>query len=409
MAATLDTSLTAADTSSVRAPETQASGPAHAAPRTSNARAIGLIVLPRLLVAFVLSALLERSAAVGTAGPDIRGPAAGLMNWDAGHYLSIAEHGYRSVVDTPFFPGQPLAAHALGVFVGFPNADIAVSWIAFAFAVWGIVDVAGRLTTRRAGIAAGLLFAWNPASVFLVAGYAQSLSIALTVWSLRYALDRRWLPAALLAGAASAVIPQSALVGVMVVIGILLAERGIRRVVLAVGYGLVAEWGLIGYLLYSRDRFGNALEFQKAGATFWGNHLTYPLHSLVADLQSLISGGSVSWATGSFIRTVDFLALLAAVVVLLVIVVLAAKDRRWTLPAVLYILGATVNLCVISTWGDPGEARFMSALVTVWLVAAVFCEWLLRRHVLWLATAVAFSAGLAIYIEAQYHMVYWII
>jgi hypothetical protein len=38
-------------------------------------------------------------------------------------------------------------------------------------------------------------------------------------------------------------------------------------------------------------------------------------------------------------------------------------------------------------------------------VADTLCEWLRRRHVVWLAAVVAVNAGLAGYIEEQPHMV----
>ena len=207
--------------------ERRGSVPCHGAVRRrSTLVVVAWITAPRLAVAFVLSALTERTAAAGTAGPAVRGVASGLLNWDGAHYLSIAEHGYVAVFDTPFFPLQPLLARPLAELVGYPNAVVAISWIALGFAVWGIFDLAGRLTTRRGAIAAALLFAWNPVSVFLVAGYAESLFVALTVWSLRFCLERRWVVAAVLAGAASAAEPQGACSGVIVVVGVLLAEPG---------------------------------------------------------------------------------------------------------------------------------------------------------------------------------------
>ncbi|HEY6474336.1 MAG TPA: mannosyltransferase family protein, partial [Acidimicrobiales bacterium] len=281
---------TAAPTSATTAPappEPPEESPSADGSQRSNVWVVTWITLSRLGIALLLSALTERAAPVGTAGSAVRGPASGFLNWDGAHYLAIAEHGYRAAFDAPFFPAQPLIAHTLGAALGYPNADIAVSWIAFAFAVWGIVDLASRFTTRRAAIAAALLFAWNPVSIFLVSGYAESLVIALSVWSLRFCLDRRWLSAALLAGVASAVIPQGAVAGVVVVCGIVLAERGVRRVLSAVCYGVIAEAGLIGYLLYSRAHFGDAFEFEKAASTLWQNHLTYPFHSVFFDVQAM--------------------------------------------------------------------------------------------------------------------------
>ncbi len=386
------------------------SAPRHrAVRRRSTVTVVAWITVPRLAVAFVLSAITERTAAVGTAGPAVHGPASGLLNWDAAHYLALAEHGYRSTPDTNFFPLQPLLIHTVGEVMGFPNATIAVAWAAFAFAVWGIFDVATRLTSsRRGAIAAALLFAWSP-SVFFVTGYADSLLVALTVWSLRFCLDRRWLVAALLAGAASAVTPQGALAGVIVVVGILLAERGVRRVVWAVGYGLVSELGLIGYCLFCWSRFGSPIEFEKAGSTFWHDQVTYPLHVTIRDLgYAGLSGGSGPLITeGHFIFFLDAAAALVAVGAAVLAVGLCVRDRRWTLPALLLGMGTLLNLSVMDQWAD-GEIRFVGCLVGVYLVSAVVFEHLARRSLLLVAAVLVPVAALAIYVETLFHMVYWV-
>jgi hypothetical protein len=385
-----------------------ASGGRHAR-RLSDLRVVTYVVVPRLGIAVLLSALSERASTVGTSGPAVRGIASGFLNWDAAHYLAIAEHGYSSVFDAPYFPLQPLLDRALAEVFGFPNAAIAVSWLALGFAAWGILDVGSRLTSRSAAIAATLLFVWNPASAFLVAGYAQSLYVALTIWSLRFALERRWLAAAVLAGAASAVVPQGALSGVVVVVGILMAERGMRRAVLAVACGIVSEWGLIGYVLYNRARFGDPTEFEKAVHTYWGVKVTYPLHLFFVDLRQLSHLGLRAAFTTDFILVVDALAALAALAAIVLTVLACARDRRWMLPMILLIMGVLMDLSVTSYWGEVGEARYVSSLVTVYLAAAYAFDRIARRTRLAVPAVILLSIGVAVYIEVQFHMVYWII
>jgi hypothetical protein len=398
---------------SLEAPPTERrrTAPRHRAVRRhSTLTVVAWITVPRLAVAFVLSAVTERTAAVGTAGPAVHGVASGLLNWDAAHYLALAEHGYASTPDTNFFPLEPLLIHIVGEVMGFPNATIAVAWIAFAFAVWGIVDVATILTSsRRGAIAAALLFAWSP-SVFFVTGYADSLLVALTVWSLRFCLQRRWLAAALLAGAASAVTPQGALAGVIVVVGILLAERGAKRVVLAAGYGLVSELGLIGFCLFCWSRFGNPVEFEKAGTTFWHDQITYPLHVTFRDLgfAGLTARSGPLITEVHFIYFLDVAAALVAIAAVVLAVGLCLRDRRWILPTLLLVMGAVLNLSVMDQWA-AGEIRFIGCLVGVYLVSAVVFEYLARRSILLVAAVLVPSAALAIFVETLFHMAYWVV
>ncbi len=391
-------------------PRDTSAGPRHrSVRRRSTLTVVAWIAAPRLAAAFVLSAVTERAAPVGTAGPTVRGPASGFLNWDVAHYLALAEHGYVSYPDTNFFPLDPLLIHPVGLVLGFPNATIAVAWTAFAFAVWGILDVATRLTSsRRGAIAAALLFAWSP-SVFFVTGYADSLLVALTVWSLRFSMDRRWLPAALLAGAASGVTPQGGLAGVIVVLGILLAERGVKRVVRAIGYGLVSELGLIGFCLFCWSRFGSPIEFEKAGSTFWHDQITYPLHVTFRDLgYAGLGGGSGPLITEwHFIFFLDAAAALVAIGAAVLAVGLCLRDRRWILPTVLLVMGALLNLSVMDQWAD-GEIRFIGCLVGVYLVSAVVFEYLARRSLLLVAAVLVPCAALALYVEGLFHMAYWV-
>ena len=375
----------------------------------STVVAVTSIVVPRLVAALALAGVATHVGGVGSPGSSVRAPASGLLNWDAGHYLTIAEHGYTSVLSAPFLPLEPLLIRPLAEVLGFPNAAVAVSWLSFAFAVWGIIDLATRLSTRRGAIAAALLFAWGPVSVFFVAGYAESVFVALTVWSLRFCLDRRWVWAAVLAGAASAAVPQGVCMAVVVVVGVLMAERGVRRVVLAIGCGIIGEAGLVGFALYSWKRYGNALEFRTATQTFWGDHLTYPFHVFVVDVQlsGLTGGGGRLVTEGHFIYFANAAAAVVTVAALAVAVVKSVHDRRWILPTLFLVLAAGLSVSTLSAWAD-GEARFLSALVTVYLSAAVVFERLARRSLVLVAVIIVPSAALAIYFERLFNMVHWL-
>ena len=330
------------------------------------------------------------------------------MNWDAAHYLAIAQHGYPTIANTPFFPLQPLLIRAGATFVGFPNAAIVVTWLAFGVAVWGIVDVAGRLTTPRGAVLGALLFAWSPVSVFFVAAYGESLFVALTVWCLHFCLDRRWWPAALAAGAASAVVPQGAFAAVMVVVGILLAERGARRVLLAVGCGVVSELGFIGYALFSRVRFGNPLEFQAAASEFWHSKLTYPFHIMFSDIDQIRTTSSPHLVlVNNFILVVDAAAPLIAVAVAGWAIVRCRTDRRWVLATLFFACGALLGIATTSQWANS-ESRFLLCLFTVYLVGAAVLESLARRSLLAAAAVLVPCAALGLYVEGLFHMAYWV-
>jgi hypothetical protein len=104
---------------------------------------------------------------------------------------------------------------------------------------------------------------------------------------------------------------------------------------------------------------------------------------------------------------VDAAGAVVAVAALAVGVARCVRDRRWILPVLLLILGAWLSLSTIDPW-DGNDARFVSSLVTIYLAGAAVFEYLARRSVLLVAAVLVPSAALAIYVEALYHMVYWV-
>jgi len=63
---------------------------------------------------------------------------------------------------------------------------------------------------------AAIAFAWFPASVFLIAGYPESLFVALVAWTLYFVTRERYLVAAVLAGVCSASRMEGALLIVVI-------------------------------------------------------------------------------------------------------------------------------------------------------------------------------------------------
>jgi hypothetical protein len=384
--------------------------PKHAAstPRRwtrSTAFVVISVTLTRILVGWGLSAATERSAPVGTAGPSVRGPASGLLNWDAAHYLFTAEHGYTSIYTAPWLPLQPLLTRPVAVVLGYPNATIFVSWVALGFAVWGVFELANRLTSRRGAVGAALLFAWNPVSVFLIAGYAESLFVALTAWCLIFCRDRRWVWAALLAGGASATVPQGIFAGVVVVVGIVLAERGVRRLGLAVGCGLLSEAGILAYSWFCWAHWHNALEWKDSAYIYGHSRLSIPLYNV--DFEAHLIDTHPVYTEAHFILLLNALAAILAVGALAVAIVQCFRDHRWILPTLFLALAGGLSVSTTNDWGD-GIARYVSAIVTMYVVAAIFFDRLARRRYWYIGLALLPVVAIALYVEVQFHMAHWV-
>uniref|UniRef100_A0A7E4W739 GPI mannosyltransferase 2 n=1 Tax=Panagrellus redivivus TaxID=6233 RepID=A0A7E4W739_PANRE len=111
----------------------------------------------------------------------------GLANWDARHFLHIAEFGYTWESELAFFPLYPTILRLLGSIVepilepislrnAMVLAGVAVSNVAFVAAGLVLFELTYRLTANlKIALIASYVFCWNPASVFFSAAYTESI------------------------------------------------------------------------------------------------------------------------------------------------------------------------------------------------------------------------------------------
>jgi hypothetical protein len=134
-------------------------------------------------------------------------PFVGLwQRWDACWYSKIATFGYETGADSvAFFPLLPALMHVAAIPFG---GDVAIGGLivsggAYVLGITGLI----RLVTRDFDIAVArrtaLFISVAPGALFLFAPFTEALFLALTVWAILAARERRWWLAtavALLAG-----------------------------------------------------------------------------------------------------------------------------------------------------------------------------------------------------------------
>jgi hypothetical protein len=135
--------------------------------------------------------------------PDLPTAYKRLCQWDSGWYCDIVERGYDICLPTfdsghakdngGFFPGYPLCARALHLFLGVdPHLALLVVAQASAVVFWaGLLFVLKRwhvgIPFRSLAILAVLS---HPCSFYMVAGYAESLFCASLVLLVHFSLSR---------------------------------------------------------------------------------------------------------------------------------------------------------------------------------------------------------------------------
>ncbi len=195
-----------------------------------------LRVLPAWVVARVVvtAALVAARTGVGTLRPGNAGAARraheGLLGWDAGWYLSIAQHGYAVAgqESVRFFPLYPLAGRYLGDVPGMGTGAALVlvanlSALAAMAALWLLVrrDRGDADLARRSV----WLLALAPSAYSLVLAYSDATLLLCSVVTVLGARTGRWWWAAAAGLAAGAVRP----VGVLLVVPLAVEAWSRRR------------------------------------------------------------------------------------------------------------------------------------------------------------------------------------
>ncbi|MEO8439658.1 MAG: hypothetical protein ABI540_05490 [Spartobacteria bacterium] len=202
-------------------------------------------------------------------------------NWDAMHYLRLAEQGYtasgESRVSLVFFPLYPWLVRAV--------AFILHDYLVAAFVVSGFASVAAALLLQRLArcdeteevsrnaIWFLLIF---PTSFFLHIGYTESLFIALTLGCFLAARKERWLLASLLGAAACLTRVNGLILGPALATEVALCYWKSRRIDWRwLWLGLV-PLGFLGYLWLNHEVTGDFFAFTKIMQEHWYKKFASP-------------------------------------------------------------------------------------------------------------------------------------
>jgi hypothetical protein len=221
------------------------------------------VVVP-FLVSRVISDALILVMAKSRSSP---GPAyySGFAKWDGAWYVEIAKFGYGSKPipgqesPWPFFPLLP-GVMRVGGWLGVSEAfvGVAVNHLVFLLGLAGLYRIARRHVSPRASELGVWLIALFPASFLFSMIYPSAIFFAASVWAFCLVEERRDIAAGLVSIAAVMVRPN----GFVVAIALAFAVRWVpKRVAIVCGPSLVA---FFGWLLYNRDKTGDALTFYKA-------------------------------------------------------------------------------------------------------------------------------------------------
>jgi hypothetical protein len=231
---------------------------------------------------------------------------AGLLNswnhWDAQRYVDVAQNGYQSAYDTPFFPLFPLLIKGIALLFG-NQGYLAAGMLISNAALLGTLFVLYQLATDALGEGVGrrtiLYLCIFPTAFFFFAAYNESLFLLLTCSSFLAMRRRRWW----LAGALGLLAALTRTAGVMLALPFLY-EVWTSRILPATSEAAPGFWkqlwqllprtlpvllmplGTLAYCAFCWLNFGNPLAFA-AVQSHWGRVTSWPWNGPVYALIEL--------------------------------------------------------------------------------------------------------------------------
>lgn len=207
------------------------------------------------------------------------------MAWDAHHYHEIAKNGYSADrVGVPFldgttfhnvayFPVVPLVGRLLSqvmpLSLGMVLFSNVCSLVGFIF----LFLLARDLVGTRTAIISMLLAATFPGAVSFAAGMTEGPFFMLVSISLWLAVHKRFYPAAVLAGIATATRPTGIALSMVVVLCAWFAMSNLdikKRLLHVLAIGVISVSGLAAYESFLWHRYGSARTYFEA-QQHWGD------------------------------------------------------------------------------------------------------------------------------------------
>ncbi|GGL40074.1 mannosyltransferase family protein [Planomonospora parontospora] len=266
-------------------------------PQIVGAEALALWVASRLGIVVLAAASAQALLAEGgTVAPFPER----WKHWDAGLLAVVAEHGYGGDPSREpdeglpaFFPGMPLALRAVSLITGdWWLAGLLISLVAGAVAVVALARLAEFEGPPGAGWRAVLALLLWPMSVFLFAGYSESLFLAFAIPAWLAARRGRWPLAVLLAAGASCV----RITGLFLALALIVEFAVQRRPLREAPWLAVPFLPLAAYSAYQYGRTGDWMAWKTAQEAGWGRTMVWPWESLSATWDSAMGDGQFAWA-----------------------------------------------------------------------------------------------------------------
>lgn len=220
-----------------------------------------------------------------------------LANWDGGHYLGIAEHGYQEKYQYAFFPLYPLLIKAVSSLTqNYLAASLLISIISSFLAIHLFFNLIRLDFDKKIAEKVVLALVMFPTSFYFLTAYSEGLFLLLVLATFLFLRKGNLMLAVITAALASA----SRVFGVALVLALIIevwTKQGINK---SNWYVLLAPLGLMIYSWYLFNQTGDPFYFITA-QSHWQRIFTPPLVSFWETLRSLVTPDFITQNFNAFL------------------------------------------------------------------------------------------------------------
>lgn len=300
--------------------------------------------------------------------------------YDIGWLLEIAQHGYKQLIATAFFPLWPLllfVTYKIFPFVSILIIAHILATIAFGLAIVIFykllrMDFGGTIAKQSA-----ILLIVFPTAFFIICGYSEAIFLLWALLTIYWAKKDQWL----LANIAAMLCCVSRLVGILIFIPLIIEyyiqyKKSIKWNIL---YLLIAPVGLIGYCLYTYYLFGDFFAFVHAEQEWSRSIISYYLFKEIwHDIKGIFIGfrpeenGEFAAAT---MRLISYLLPLVSTIYLLI--------KKYYVYGIYLLISFLVP---IATGVSTSYFRFLAVMFPMFIVLGI---WSKNKFVYYLLFAIS--------------------
>lgn len=211
-----------------------------------------------------------------------------LSNWDGGHYLTIAEFGYREKHQYAFFPMYPLAIRALNQLAhNYLLSAVLISWIAFFIGMQLLYKLIVFEFDKKIAEKTILSIIFFPTSFYFLAVYSESLFFLFAVSTFWFLRKKKLFLATIFAALAS----STRVAGLALVLAFLLEVSLMQGINKKNWYVLLSPLGFFIYCWYLFNNTGDPFYFTVA-QSHWQRILSYPTVGFWEAIKAVSGGGN---------------------------------------------------------------------------------------------------------------------